>query len=306
MSYPIGTLGQPWQAQEKALWLAQQSVKRSYKEQVISKIHSIAQQNQEFLELEQYGALSLAPQTYPLFVVKTKHWQDDKPTMLVTGGVHGYETSGVHGALLFAEHQLSNYQSEMNFVIFPCVSPWGYETINRWNPSAIDPNRSFYQDSPSEEAAAVMAYCQSKAITPICHIDLHETTDTDNSEFRPALAARDAIQQKTWNIPDGFYGVGDSAKPQPEFQKAIIDSVRQVTHIAPADEQGELIGVPIEQEGVINYDKKPLGLCGGFTQAQFVSTTEVYPDSPKVDDNNCNQAQVAAIVGALQYVLSHQ
>jgi len=34
-------------------------------------------------------------------------------------------------------------------------------------------------------------------------------------------------------LPDGFYLVGDSANPQPEFQRAIIDKVRTVTQIAP-------------------------------------------------------------------------
>ena len=33
----------------------------------------------------------------------------------------------------------------------------------------------------------------------------HQTTDTDNSEFRPALAARDGKINTNWNIPDGFY-----------------------------------------------------------------------------------------------------
>ncbi len=302
MTYPIGTKGQPWQQAEKQQWLANQSIKRSYQEQVLDKVNHIASDNLDTLLVEQYGSLSVDKERYPLFVIKTKNWQQDKPTFVVTGGVHGYETSGVQGALLFVRSELQSYHNDFNFVIFPCVSPWGYETINRWNPLAIDPNRSFYADSPSEEAASVMAYCQANGIEPLGHIDLHETTNSDNEEFRPALAARDAIEQKTWNIPDGFYGVGNTSNPQPEFQRAIIESVQQVTHIAPADEHGELIGVPIEQEGVINYDKKPLGLCGGFTNAEFVSTTEVYPDSPKVDDDNCNQAQVAAIKGALDYL----
>ena len=41
------------------------------------------------------------PERYPLFAVKNNQWEDDKPTVLVTGGVHGYETSGVQGSLLF-------------------------------------------------------------------------------------------------------------------------------------------------------------------------------------------------------------
>lgn len=306
MTYSIGNPGQKWGDNEKKQWFNQQTIKRSYKEEVVEPINKIASKLSNLVITEQYGFLSIDEKRYPLFVFKSKHWQDNNSTVLVTGGVHGYETSGVKGALLFVQTKLANYADKFNFVVVPCLSPWGYETINRWNPLAIDPNRSFYENSPAEESAKLMAYMQQQKISPICHVDLHETTDTDNSEFRPALSARDAIEQKSWNIPDGFYGVGDTGNPQPKFQKAIIDSVKLVTHIAPADHNNELIGVPIEQLGVINYDKKKLGLCGGFTNAQFVSTTEVYPDSPLVDDENCNQAQVAAITGALDYLIEHQ
>ena len=303
MSYPIGTPGKPWQEKEKQQWFVEQQVKRSYQQQVVDKIQSLEQELAQFVEVEQYGQLSIEPSRYPLLVIRSKHFDDNKPTVLVTGGVHGYETSGVQGALLFVKTELTRFLQQFNFIVFPCVSPWGYETINRWNPKAVDPNRSFSEGSPSEEASAVMAYCKSQKITPICHIDLHETTDSDNAEFRPALAARDAINQKTWNIPDGYYCVGDTGNPQHALQSAIIKSVEKVTHIAPADDKGQLIGVDIEQNGVINYDKKALGLCGGFTDAKYVTTTEVYPDSPLVDDENCNLAQVATITGALDFIL---
>jgi hypothetical protein len=137
----------------------------------------------------------------------------------------------------------------------------------------------------------------------ITHIDLHETTDTDNSEFRPALAARDGISQDNWNIPDGFYLVADSVKPTDDFQRAMITAVEKITHIAPADRQNKLIGVPLAQRGVIHYAAAELGLCMGMTDATFVTTTEVYPDSPLVDDQNCIDAQVACINGGLDYVL---
>jgi len=77
-------------------------------------------------------------------------------------------------------------------------------------------------------------------------LNLHETTDSDNSEFRPALAARDAIEQRSWDIPDGFYTVGDTLNPCEALQSAIIAAVEQVTHIAPCDEQGMIIGSPME------------------------------------------------------------
>jgi hypothetical protein len=302
-SYKIGTPGQPWGNAEKSAWFQAQTVKRSYQSQVVSKIKSIHKYLPELLDLKRYGALSYDSEAYELWLFRSKQWQQDKPTILVTGGVHGYETSGVFGALRFVETELVKYSDHFNFIVAPCISPWGYETINRWNPNAVDPNRSFYKDGPAEESKNIMDYVLGLNIELLAHIDLHETTDTDNSEFRPALAARDAIPQKSWNIPDGFYGVGDSLKPQPEFQKAIIDSVSKVTHIAPADESNKLIGSDLAQFGVINYPTKELGLCAGFTDAEYVSTTEVYPDSPKSDAENCIIAQVAAVTGGLNYLV---
>ena len=244
----------------------------------------------------------LAAGTYPLYILKTPNFNANKPTVLITGGVHGYETSGVHGALRFAKTSAMQHSEQFNIVVAPCISPWGYETINRWNPDAIDPNRSFYEGSPAQESAAIMAFVKSLNVDLVAHIDLHETTDSDNSEFRPALAAREGTTNTNWNIPDGFYLVADTNKPEPEFQKVIIEDVAKVTHIAPSDENNQLIGVPQEQFGVINYAARDLGLCMGFTDAPYVTTTEVYPDSPTATDEECILAQVAVIKSALNYI----
>ncbi|MCR9497309.1 M14 family metallopeptidase [Vibrio diabolicus] len=297
--YPIGTPGQPWSGEERKAWLATQEVKRSYQDEVVSKIDAL----RERFDVEQYGALSYNEARFPLFCIKTRNWDSTKPVVLVTGGVHGYETSGVHGALKFVETEAERYAEHFNIVVAPCVSPWGYEVINRWNPNAIDPNRSFYKDSPAEESANLMKLVATLGDV-LMHIDLHETTDSDETEFRPALAARDGIEYIEGMIPDGFYTVGDSENPQPEFQKAVIESVAKVTHIAPADESGEIIGSPVVQFGVINYPMVKLGLCGGVTNCVYGTTTEVYPDSPTVTDEECNDAQVAAVVGGLNYVLA--
>ena len=108
--------------------------------------------------------------------------------------------------------------------------------------------------------------------------------------------------QEFSEIPDGFYVVGDSLNPQREFQKAVADAVRKVTHIAPPDEHGKIIGVAIEQEGVINYPLKELSLCAAATSATFTTTTEVYPDSPLTNAQICAEAQIAAITGGLDYL----
>lgn len=296
--YAIGTPGVKWGDEEKKEWFDQQKIKRSYKEEVASKIENL----RAYFNVEEYGELEYLSK-YKLYAVKSISWDNSKPNILVTGGVHGYETSGVQGALRFLKDEAQKYSDKFNILVLPSISPWGYETINRWNPLAIDPNRSFYKDSPAKESSFVIDYISSLGIKFLAHIDLHETTDTDESEFRPALAARDGVDYAADGVPDGFYLVGDTERPEPEFQKAIIDSVRKVTHIAPPDADGKIIGKQIEQEGVINYDTKKLGLCIGFSDAKFSTTTEVYPDSPKATDEECILAQVAAVTGALDFLI---
>ena len=299
-AYPIGTPNEPWREEEKQQWLLQQAIKRSYKEDVLLKIDAL----RDDFTVVQYGSLPYDESRYPLYACKSKNWHQERKTLLVTGGVHGYETSGVQGALLFLETKAGDYTKDFNLLVVPCLSPWGYETINRWNPMTIDPNRSFYQGSGSPEAELLMAFIDSLAVDIVCHIDLHETTDTDNSEFRPALAAKNGIADEYSEIPDGFYTVGDTNRPMAHFQQAIVESVAKVTHIAKPDANGMIIGAPLEQTGVIHYDKKQLKLCGGMTQASYVSTTEVYPDSPQSNDEICCLAQVAALTGGFDYVLS--
>lgn len=299
--YPIGTPGQPWNGDDRTAWYNSRKIERSYREEVRDKLEDL----ESSFGIKQYGALSINSERYPLFAVTCRSTNPEAPWALITGGVHGYETSGVQGALAFLKTRAADYADRINLLVAPCVSPWGYEVINRWNPQAVDPNRSFVKDSPSEEAAALMSLVASHDVEFLVHMDLHETTDSDEDEFRPALAARDGKPSEPGTIPDGFYTVGDTENPQAEFQGAIIAGVEKVTHIAPPDENGEIIGSKVTQPGVINYPFVELGLCAGVTTARFASTTEVYPDSPKVTDEDCNRAQIAAASAALDFALSH-
>ena len=298
--YPIGTPGQPWGAAEKAQWRESRTHQRSYRDEVLAKLEALPAP----FKPESYGALPIDPERYPLYAIQCAQAGPNAPWALITGGVHGYETSGVQGALAFLAHHAADYTSRINLLVAPCVSPWAYEVINRWNPNAIDPNRSFRKDSPSEECAALMSLVHSLDANFLVHVDLHETTDSDENEFRPAVSARDGQPFEPGTIPDGFYTVGDTDNPQPEFQAAIIAGVRQVTHIAPPDANNEIIGSPVTQPGVINYPFPPLSLCAGITSARFTTTTEVYPDSPKVTNQDCNAAQIAALRAALDHALA--
>ncbi|MCW8126035.1 M14 family metallopeptidase [Microbulbifer halophilus] len=301
-SYPIGTPGTPWGEAERNQWLSRQTRQRSYESEVVGKIERL----RDRFDVEEYGRLEYGSESFPLLAIRTRDWRDGLPVVLVTGGVHGYETSGVHGALQFVDQHAADYAGRVNLLVAPCVSPWAYERIHRWNPQAVDPNRSFHDDSPAGESAALMRLVAPIRDRALLHIDLHETTDTDETEFRPALAARDGKPFEPGGIPDGFYLVDDSENPQPEFQQAVIAAVEQVTHIAPADGNGEIIGSPVVAPGVIQYPLKQLGLCASITNAPYKTTTEVYPDSPRATPEQCNTAQVAAVCAAIDYALAHR
>jgi len=297
MVYPIGTPGMAWSATERAQWRSQQHKRRSYVDDVVTRIERLA----TLFDVQDYGELHYPPDRYRQLALRSRGWRDDRPVVLVTGGVHGYETSGVHGALQFLDQRAADYP--VNLLAVPCVSPWAYERINRWNANAVDPNRSFKEGSAAAESAALLRLVAPLRGRFLVHVDLHETTDSDESEFRPALAARDGKPFEPGLIPDGFYLVDDRGNPQPEFQRAIIEAVARITHIAPGDDKNEIIGSPLVAPGVIDYPMRELGLCAGITGARYTTTTEVYPDSPRATPEQCNAAQVAAVCAAIEFAL---
>lgn len=314
--YPIGTPGQKWGDAERIAWRESRSIQRSYQVEVVQKIQEL---KDDYI-VEEYGTLSQDPSKYRMFSLRSKDWDKDKPNLLITGGVHGYETSGVQGALLFLQTSAKRYQDNFNIIVAPCVSPWGYETIQRWNCQAVDPNRSFNPEgeivpgrsfnpeAATEESSALLRHLKEDLkLDFFCHLDLHETTDTDDTEFRPAKAARDGIlNPPSDSIPDGFYLVSDETyeKETADWYRSMIDSVKTVTHIAPADPDGTIIGERVCQEGVIAIPSpKTLGLCAGLSNAPFATTTEVYPDSQSATPETCNHAQAACIEGALDYLI---
>ena len=123
MPYPIGQPGVPWTDKDKKQWRASvETPVRSYADQVVAKIDALRGK----FDVQRYGALPYDDsdaERYPLFVVFSKNWDETKPSVLVTGGVHGYETSGVQGALEFLATAAENYENTFNIAVAPCVSP---------------------------------------------------------------------------------------------------------------------------------------------------------------------------------------
>ena len=124
--YHIGTPGKPWGDDDRRKWLEHTTVHRSYHEEVVQKLEAL----RDRYDVTMYGALSLDEKRYPLYAVKTRNWDSAKPCVLVTGGVHGYETSGVQGAILFLQSAAEAYTGTFNLLVVPCVSPCALQAQN--------------------------------------------------------------------------------------------------------------------------------------------------------------------------------
>jgi predicted deacylase len=171
------------------LWRARLVRQRSYADDVLTAVDALRTR----FAVECYGEVVYAEERFALMAIRSLQWSATLPTVLVTGGVHGYETSGVSGVLRFLEAHAAGYAGRANLLVVPCVSPWAYERVQRWNFDAIDPNRSFSEGSPAQESAALMRLVAPLRGQFAAHIDLHETTDSDESEFGPARAQVAAV-----------------------------------------------------------------------------------------------------------------
>ena len=312
-TYPIGRPGHPWNAEERAAWLKKCNVKqRDYFTDVVSPLFRYTC---GVAKLFQYGELDyrqLVGVKYPLYAVRSEPWNAELPLIVITGGVHGNESSGIHGALRFIFNHFAATAAlgSANLLVLPCISPWGYEVKQRWTPEAIDPNRQFNPSAPAgsccPEAASAMCVihewsCASTRV--LLHVDLHETTDTGITEFRAAEFARDGKPLgEAWASPYGFYTVSDANRPEPEFQAVVVSAAAQHTQIAAGDEKGTIIGVPLAQRGVVSYPG--VNLCGNHTPAKYVTTTEVYPHGEFATDEDNNELQTAVVNAAIAYALA--
>ena len=300
-SYPIGTPGQPWGPAELAEWRARQVRHRSYADDVLAVVGRLAPR----FEVIPYGEVAYAGEHFPLLAVRPGAWQAGRPGVLVTGGVHGYETSGVHGALRFLDQHAEAFAGRVNLLVVPCVSPWAWERIHRWNFDAIDPNRSFRTPSPAagiggaDAAGGALARAVCGAHRPA----RNHRHRRDRIPPRAGRARRQALRAR--QHPGRLLPGGRHREPAARVPAAIIDAVARITHIAPADAKGEIIGCPEVAPGVIRYPLKAWGLCASVTGARYTTTTEVYPDSPRATPEQCIAAQVAAVCAAMDFVIAN-
>ena len=66
--YPIGTPGKPWTDDDKRTWFQTQTIKRSYQDEVLTKLTAL----DSAFDVFRYGALPIDENRYPLMAVRVR------------------------------------------------------------------------------------------------------------------------------------------------------------------------------------------------------------------------------------------
>jgi hypothetical protein len=86
---------------------------------------------------------------------------------LVTGGVHGYETSGVHGALQFIDQHAVGYEGRINLIVAPGVINYPLKKLGLCAGITDTPYKTtteVYPDSPR----ATPEQCNRAQVAAVC------------------------------------------------------------------------------------------------------------------------------------------
>lgn len=87
---------------------------------------------------------------YSIYRVSLEAGQGAKKNILIAGGIHGDEPAGPASVLRFLERDNTSLLERFNFLILPCINPYGYVHNTRENKRGIDLNRSFEETGIAE------------------------------------------------------------------------------------------------------------------------------------------------------------
>ena len=210
---------------------------RSYQE-VVDRIKKAATQSNE-CTLTPLGEIKSDNTSYPIYSLRlsSKHTsQARKRQVSLSAGIHGDEPAGVEAVLTLLESPdlYEPFLHDIDFTIFPCINPFGYEHNTRTNHQGFDLNRKFDRKRPPKEVDLLRQVLEGKKVD--LSMEFHEDVDTD-----------------------GFY-LYEVKKEGPYFGEAIIRKVERYCPINPRDEieglpsSGGIIRPPIDW--ILKFRKK--------------------------------------------------
>ncbi len=86
----------------------------------------------------------------PIYSVSLSLNPGERRKILLSAGTHGDEPAGPEAVLRFLERDNTTLLTHFDFLILPCVNPYGYVHNTRENGDGADINRSFEDDSTPE------------------------------------------------------------------------------------------------------------------------------------------------------------
>lgn len=286
-----------WSEDQCAAWYDQQPQVRDYNADIYERARAAVLPPS--LILSSYGHVH----GDFLLCVEPRQINSAKPSLIITGGVHGYEPSGIEACLQLIEAGAPNIRERANVFIYPCVTPAAYRINHRWTIGADDTNRGFIEGSPVAEAALLMARVKSLNVSFAMATDCHETPPADR-QIRRQRAERYGTELlgDPDLLPNGFHlMVPDTAllrKNVQECARAIISAVGAITPIA-TDEK--IVG-NINDGGIV-----PSTATGTLTRwmndrSRFAATTEVATEGMTLQQ--AATIQLTAIRAATGYALN--
>jgi predicted deacylase len=112
---------------------------------------------------------------YPFYTVR-RQVADDAPTILLTAGMHGDEPAGVEAALRWLEGNAWR-RWPVNWLVLPCLNPFGWTHQQRANAAGQDINRQFRGANGCVEATWIKSLLGNQGFA--LALDFHEDSDAD-------------------------------------------------------------------------------------------------------------------------------
>lgn len=145
----------------------------------------------------------------------------DRPTILVVGGIHGNEPAGTEAAMRWME-QAQPEHDRFGWLVIPCANPTGWECDRRTNALRKDLNRHFRDPTCCPECAALQRATDGRQF--VFSMDFHEDDEAP-----------------------GYY-LCEIRKNPPFAGEAIVEAVRLILPIWKAK---QLDGRAVASEGCV-------------------------------------------------------
>lgn len=173
---------------------------RSFHE-IITRLHAVPRAD---WKVEWIGEVSCLP----WFAVR-RSVVADGPTVLLSGGMHGDEPAGVEAALQWMEG--ADWRPwRVNWLVLPCINPFGWSHDQRTNADGQDINRHFLDSDQCPEAEIVRRVLGHQRF--LLAMDLHEDSDAAGYYLCETKAGPPFLGERIPQALAGLMPVADSPR----------------------------------------------------------------------------------------------